>query len=90
MMDRYKKVMKNILKFRNDRDWKQFHTMRNLAGSISIEANELLEKFQWEIEPRSLSDLSEEEKVEIQTEEGKKAAEILLKLAPEDFGKYKI
>lgn len=39
---------KRILKFRDDRDWKQFHSPENLAKSISIEAGELLEHFQWE------------------------------------------
>ena len=33
--------------FTNDRDWDQFHTPENLAKSISIEAGELLECFQW-------------------------------------------
>ena len=36
-----------ILKFTEDRDWDQFHTPANLAKSISIEAGELLECFQW-------------------------------------------
>ena len=36
-----------IRKFRDDRDWKQFHDPKNLAVSISIEAAELLELFQW-------------------------------------------
>ena len=36
-----------IHKFIEDRDWQQFHTPANLAKSISIEANELLECFQW-------------------------------------------
>ena len=36
-----------ILKFRNERNWKQFHTPENLAKSISIESAELLEHFQW-------------------------------------------
>jgi NTP pyrophosphatase (non-canonical NTP hydrolase) len=36
-----------IRKFRDDRDWKQFHDPKNLAASISIEAGELLEIFQW-------------------------------------------
>lgn len=40
-------IIKQILKFRNDRDWRKFHTPANLAKSISIEANELLEHFQW-------------------------------------------
>ena len=41
------KVVDDILKFRDDRDWEQFHTAENLAKSISIEAGELLECFQW-------------------------------------------
>lgn len=36
-----------IRKFTSDRDWDQFHSPVNLAKSISIEANELLECFQW-------------------------------------------
>ena len=36
-----------IRKFRDDRDWKRFHDPKNLAVSISIEAAELLELFQW-------------------------------------------
>ena len=36
-----------IRKFTEDRDWDQFHTPANLAKSISIEANELLECYQW-------------------------------------------
>ena len=36
-----------IRKFAEDRDWDQFHSPANLAKSISIEANELLECFQW-------------------------------------------
>ena len=36
-----------IRQFTEDRDWDQFHTPSNLAKSISIEANELLECFQW-------------------------------------------
>jgi NTP pyrophosphatase (non-canonical NTP hydrolase) len=41
------KITKLVTKFRDDRDWKKFHTPANLAKSISIEANELLEHFQW-------------------------------------------
>ena len=43
-MNEAKKV---IDKFNKDRDWDQFHTPENLAKSISIEAGELLECFQW-------------------------------------------
>ena len=36
-----------IRRFTSDREWEQYHTPANLAKSISIEANELLECFQW-------------------------------------------
>lgn len=44
------KVVERILRFTEERDWKQFHTPENLAKSISIEAGELLECFQWDPE----------------------------------------
>ena len=40
-------TMNKILKFRDERGWKPYHTPENLAKSISIEAAELLECFQW-------------------------------------------
>ena len=40
-------LMDEIIKFQKERDWKQFHTPENLAKSISIEAAELLEHYQW-------------------------------------------
>lgn len=40
-------LIKKIVSFRDERDWKQFHTPENLAKSIMIEAAELLEHFQW-------------------------------------------
>lgn len=43
-------TIKEILKFRDDRDWKQFHNPKDLAISISLEAAELLEIFQWSAE----------------------------------------
>ena len=41
------KVAKEIREFNKQMDWDQFHTPENLAKSISIEAAELLECFQW-------------------------------------------
>lgn len=41
-------VLVQLRKFVADRDWEQFHTPENLAKSISIEAAELLELFQWD------------------------------------------
>lgn len=40
-------AIKKILEFNQERDWYQFHSPENLAKSISIEAGELLECFQW-------------------------------------------
>jgi NTP pyrophosphatase (non-canonical NTP hydrolase) len=41
------KLIERLRKFRDDRDWAQFHTPKNLAISVTIEAAELLECFQW-------------------------------------------
>lgn len=41
------KLMQEIKQFNEERDWDQFHSPENLAKSISIEAGELLECFQW-------------------------------------------
>jgi len=40
-------LIKEIKEFNEERDWDQFHSPENLAKSISIEAGELLECFQW-------------------------------------------
>ena len=40
-------LIKKIIAFRDERNWKQFHNPKDLAVSISIEAAELLENFQW-------------------------------------------
>ena len=52
-------TIKQILIFRDDRDWKQFHNPKDLAISISLETAELLEVFQW-----SGTDVSNEGKQE--------------------------
>ena len=41
-----KETIEQVLKFRDDRNWKQFHNPKDLAISISLEAAELLEVFQ--------------------------------------------
>jgi len=42
-----RETINQVLKFRDDRNWKQFHNPKDLALSISLEASELLEVFQW-------------------------------------------
>lgn len=49
-----------IRRFTIDRDWDQFHSPANLAKSISIEANELLECFQWDEEHYDINEVKEE------------------------------
>ena len=53
-------TIERIRKFTLDRDWDQFHSPENLAKSISIEANELLECFQWDEENYNLGHVKEE------------------------------
>jgi len=51
----YNKVKKEILAFRDERDWGQFHNPKDLATAISIEASELQEKFLWKSQEDSYS-----------------------------------
>lgn len=46
-MDKLNELLIRIDKFNKERDWDQFHSPTNLSKSISIEAAELLECFQW-------------------------------------------
>ncbi|MBE6143447.1 MAG: nucleotide pyrophosphohydrolase [Erysipelotrichaceae bacterium] len=59
-MDRFEQIKQRIDKFVTDRDWRQFHTPSNLAKSISIEASELLECFQWSDTDYDLEHVKEE------------------------------
>ena len=55
-----KELMKKIDEFNKERDWNQFHSPENLAKSISIEAGELLECFQWDCENYNKEEVCEE------------------------------
>ena len=59
-----KELMIKINQFRDDRDWRKFHNEKDLAISISLEASELLELFQWknseEVVESSLEEIKEE------------------------------
>ena len=55
-----KQTIERIRRFTIDRDWDQFHSPANLAKSISIEANELLECFQWSDDDYDLEHVKEE------------------------------
>ena len=55
-----KETIDRIRKFTVDRDWDQFHSPANLAKSITIEASELLECFQWNDENYDIGHVREE------------------------------
>jgi len=46
-MSELKKLAENVVAFRDERDWKQFHNPKDLALSLVLESTELLEIFQW-------------------------------------------
>ena len=46
-MSDFESLKNELLAFRDERDWKQFHNSKDLAMAISIESNELLELFLW-------------------------------------------
>ncbi len=61
--------------FARARDWEQFHSPKNLAAALAVEASELLEHFQWLTEEQSRQ-LSDEKKAEVAEE----VADVLLYL----------
>lgn len=46
-MKKNEEIIEALLKFRNERDWEQFHNPKDLALAINVEAGELLELFLW-------------------------------------------
>jgi NTP pyrophosphatase (non-canonical NTP hydrolase) len=46
-MHQIKEIIEALVKFRDERDWKQFHNSKDLALAINVEAGELLELFLW-------------------------------------------
>ena len=47
MADAFEELKRKVLEFRDERDWAQFHSPKNLAEGLSVEAAELLENFLW-------------------------------------------
>ena len=47
MSNSIEKLTNEIIKFRDERNWSQFHTLKNLMVSLNLEASELLELAQW-------------------------------------------
>lgn len=60
----FKEIKKSIKDFRNERDWKQFHTPKNLSMAIGTEAGELMEHFLWDDNEKVLEKLKDGDKLE--------------------------
>ena len=58
MVDRIRRLSDDLAEFARERDWKQFHTPKNLVMALSVEVAELVEIFQW-LTPEESADLSE-------------------------------
>ena len=64
-MNDIKEITEALLKFRNERDWEQFHTAKDLALALNIEAGELLEAFLWKSSEQADSDKVKEELADV-------------------------
>lgn len=75
MPDSLHDLARQLDQFAKDRDWQQFHSPKNLASALVVEAGELLEHFQWLTEAQSRT-LSPERREAVGTE----VADVLLYL----------
>jgi NTP pyrophosphatase (non-canonical NTP hydrolase) len=62
-------LKKMVVKFRDEREWKKYHTPKDVAISINIEAAELLEQFQWKIDQEIEEMLKNKENLDKVSEE---------------------
>ena len=60
-----KKIIKVLKKFRDDRDWKQFHNPKDLSIALSIESGELLEAFLWKSSEEADMQIVQEELADV-------------------------
>jgi dCTP diphosphatase len=74
-MSELEQLTHRLREFAAQRDWEQFHSPKNLAAALNVEAAEVLEHFQWLTEQESQS-LSEERRLEV----GLELADVLLYL----------
>ncbi len=58
--DSIKELQAMVVKFRDERDWKQFHSLKNIASALNVEAAELLEHFLWTEDSRWPGEMGEE------------------------------
>ena len=75
MTDSLRNLTAEVERFAGERDWQRFHSPKNLASALVVEAGELLEHFQWMTEAES-SQLPDEQRMLI----GEEIADVLLYL----------
>lgn len=73
-----KEMVRSLVAFRDERDWHPFHNPKDLAVSLSIEAAELLECFQWKTPEDVRTFLESEERIRLQEEIADVGAYLLL------------
>ena len=64
-MSDIKEIIKELKKFRDDRDWEQFHNPKDLALALNIEAGELLENYLWKESSEANIDKVKEELADV-------------------------
>ncbi len=64
-MSDIKEITDLLIKFRNERDWEQFHNPKDLAVAINIEAGELLEEFLWKSHDKADKEKVKEELADV-------------------------
>jgi NTP pyrophosphatase (non-canonical NTP hydrolase) len=64
-MKENEEILESLIKFRNERDWEQFHNPKDLALAINVEAGELLELFLWKDAEEANKDKVKEELADI-------------------------
>lgn len=78
MDDKISNLINKVIKFRDERDWKQFHNPKDLAISLSLEASELLECFQWKTNEEVNQLLNSPNKIKVEEEIADVALYLLL------------
>lgn len=74
-------IQQRLRAFALERDWNQFHTPKNLATALSVEAAELLEIFQWLTDEQSLTIKADEQRMTMVSQEIADVMMYLLRLA---------
>ncbi|MGR6000786.1 MazG-like family protein [Bacillus cereus] len=83
-------ILEKVLKFRDDRNWKQFHNPKDLAISLSLEASELLENFQWKSSEEAVETKKEDMKDELADQLDIDLEEIIINKIEKIIKKYPV